>query len=49
MILKKVKDILGKKKKSIKYIQYIATSKSAKFFLPETKGIEFHENVILQE
>ena len=47
--IKKVLESFRKRKRTIIHIQHIATSKSATFFLPDTKGIEFHDNVIPQE
>jgi len=47
--IKEVIESFRKKKRQIIHIQHIATSKSATFFIPHTKGIEFHENVRPQE
>jgi len=44
----KIKIVLGKfreERKQVVHIQHIATSQSATFFIPNTIGIEFHENV----
>jgi nicotinamidase-related amidase len=47
--IKKVLERFRIEKRPIIHIQHIAKSKSATFFIPNTLGIEFHENVTPEE